>query len=368
MTWLILEMTDSPFLVGVVVAARMAPMFFLGILAGAMADWVDRRIVLPIVTAMASIVSAAMAALLISNSTSAWHVIVLAAGSGSAMAFVMTIRQAYAFDIVGPKLSLNGLALNTVALQFGGVVGGLLAGALISTIGVGLQYIVISIAYVVAALVLVSLSSQKHGFSPERETVLQSFKGAFQLIRRNRTILILMGMVAVTEVLGFAQLTLLPVFAKDVLDVGPLGLGAMNGARQAGGMIGLLALAGLGNFRRKGLLLFLTNALTGFGQMIFYVTPDLITFLLVLAAVNACLMAADTLYKTIMQENVPNDERGRAMGCWILSVGVAPVGHMGIGAVASLLSAPAAFLIFGGTMAAATTGSFFGLKKIRNLE
>ncbi|MQF69726.1 MFS transporter [SAR202 cluster bacterium AD-804-J14_MRT_500m] len=368
MAWLIIDMTDSPFLVGVAVAARMAPMFFLGILAGAMADWLDRRVFLPIATAMASIVAGAMAALLITNSTAPWHVIVLAGCSGSAMAFVMTIRQAYAFDIVGPKLSLNGLALNMVALQVGGIVGGLLAGALIALIGMGMQYIVISIAYVAAALVLLSLSARVHDSSPERETVLQSFKGALQLIRTNRTILTLMCMVAVTEVLAFSQLTLLPVFAKDVLDVGPLGLGAMNGARQAGGMVGLLALAGLGNFRRKGLLLFLTNALTGFGQLIFYVTPDLITFLLVLAAVNACLMAADTLYKTIMQENVSNDERGRAMGCWILSIGVAPVGHISIGAVASVLSARVAFLIFGGTMAAATIGSFLTMKNIRNME
>ena len=368
MLWLILDMRDSPLLVGVAIAARMAPNFFLGILAGAMADWLDRRVVLPFATAVGSVVAGGMAALLLTDSAEPWHVVVLAAASGSAMAFVMTMRQAYTFDIVGPRLALNGLALNTVAMQLGGVVGGLTAGALIATIGVGPQYVAVAGGYVAAGLVMLTVGKQAQASLSRREPVLSSLKGAVRLIRKNRTILTLMCMVGVTEVLGFSQITLLPVFAKDVLDVGPLGLGAMNAARQAGGMVGLMALAGLGNFRRKGMLLFVMNGLAGLGQMVFYLTPDLFTFLLVLGVANACLMAADTLYKTLMQENVPNEERGRAMGSWILSIGVAPVGHIGIGGVAGALTAPVAFVIFGGTLAAATVASALGLGRIRRLE
>ncbi len=368
MSWLIFDMTASPLWVGVAIAARMAPNFFLGIIAGALADWLDRRVLLPFVTVVGSVFAGAMAALLLMGSAEPWHVVALAAGSGSAMAFVMTMRQAYAFDIVGPRLALNGLALNTVAMQAGGIVGGLAAGVLINLVGVGTQYVVVAGGYVAAGVVLLLVGKAAQASLPRREPVMSSLKGAVRLIRGNRTIFTLMCMVAATETLGFSQLTLLPVFATDVLEVGPVGLGAMNAARQAGGMVGLMALAGLGNYRRKGMLLFVTNGLVGLGQMVFYLTPDLLTFLLVLAAVNGCLMAADTLYKTLMQENVPNEERGRAMGSWILSIGVAPVGHIGIGGVAGALTAPVAFVIFGGTMAVATVASALGMGRIRRLE
>ena len=156
-----------------------------------------------------------------------------------------------------------------------------------------------------------------------------------------------MLLTAVTEVLGFTHMTLLPVFAKEVVHVGPTGLGVMTAARQTGGLLGLGLLAGLGTYRKKGLMMFATAIGFGGGLMAFSLSGNIYAFLVVLLFVNACAMAVDTLYKTLMQGLVSDEERGRAMGSWVLSIGFAPVGHVGVGALASVVGAQRALLING---------------------
>ena len=163
-------------------------------------------------------------------------------------------------------------------------------------------------------------------------------------------------------------MTLLPVFAKEVLHVGPAGLGYLTAVRQAGGLLGLVLLANLWDYRRKGLLMFILAIAFGAGLMAFSVSSALGYFIVVLAAVNACAMSVDTLYKTLMQSNVPDNQRGRAMGSWVVSIGVAPVGHIGVGALGAALGAQGALLVNGAALAGISLAAAIGLPKIRRLE
>ena len=108
----------------------------------------------------------------------------------------------------------------------------------------------------------------------------------------------------------------------------------------------------------------------GFGltQMALFFTSIWVLFLIILASINAFASVADTLYKMIMQENVANEERGRAMGAWVLSIGVSPVGHIGIGAIAGVFGAPGAILINGSILTIIGVTTMVGLPKIRRLE
>jgi hypothetical protein len=180
--------------------------------------------------------------------------------------------------------------------------------------------------------------------------------------------MILMCLTSITEVLGFTHMTLLPVFAKDVLHVGPVGLGYLTAVRQAGGLMGLALLANLRDYRRKGLLMFIIAGAFGVGLMGFSVSSALVYFIIVLAAVNACAMSVDTLYKTLMQANVSDEQRGRAMGSWVLSIGVAPVGHLGVGGLASALGAQGALLLNGAILTGVSVAAALKLPKIRGLE
>ncbi len=366
--WLVLEMTNSAFMVGVAAAARMAPFFFLGIVSGAIADRVDRRTCLRLASLAAGIIALITALMLLTETARVWHIILLACAAGAAFSFTMTIRQSYTYDIVGPQHALNGLALGGMAQRAGAVVGAPIAGLVIGATGVGEQYLVIAAAYVLAGLSLFTLRDVGQAAPSQRDSVWQNLTGYIRLLRENRTLMILMLLTSITEVFGFTHQTLLPVFARDVLDVGPEGLGYMTAVRQGGGVLGLILLANLGDTKYKGLLMF--GAATGFGlgQMAFSVNDNLFVFLAVLAFINGCASMADTLYKTLMQASVTNDQRGRAMGSWVLSIGSAPIGHLSVGAMAAGLGAPGALLINGSVLLAASLSAAIGAPRIRRLS
>lgn len=366
--WLVFDITGSAFIVGVAAAARMAPLFFLGILSGAMADWLERRLFLLFIALSGMAVAGIMAVVLLTGEPPIWAVIVLVAAGGCMLAFTLTTRNAYTYDIVGPEHALNGLSLNQMAMQAGGIGGAIISGALIELVGPGWQYLAVGASYLGSALVLLVIGRSTRTAQPPREPVLQNLMGYLRFLRENRLIFILMCLTSITEVLGFTHMTLLPVFAKEVLHVGPAGLGYLTAVRQAGGLLGLALLANLRDYRRKGLLMFIIATGFGVGLMAFSVSAALVYFIIVLAAVNACAMAVDTLYKTLMQSNVPDEQRGRAMGSWVLSIGAAPVGHLGVGGLAAALGAQGALLVNGAVLAGISLVAAIGLPKIRRLE
>ena len=366
--WLVFDITGSAFMVGVAAAARMAPLFFLGILSGAMADWLERRLFL-IFSALGGVtVAAVMATILLTGDPPVWAVIALSAAGGCVFAFTLTTRQAYTFDIVGPEHALNGLSLNQMSMQAGGIAGAIISGTLIEAVGPGWQYLGVGASYLGSAAVLLVIGRSARTAQPQREPVLQNLAGYIRFLSQNRTLLVLMCLASITEVFGFTHMTLLPVFAKEVLGVGPVGLGYLTAVRQAGGLLGLALLANLRDYRRKGLLMFMIAGAFGVGLMAFSVSSALVYFIVVLAAVNACAMSVDTLYKTLMQTNVPDEQRGRAMGSWVLSIGVGPLGHLGVGGMATALGAQGALLVNGAVLAGVSIAAFIGLPRIRRLE
>ena len=366
--WLVFEMTDSAFMVGVSAAARMAPMFFLGIFSGAVADRVDRRVFLRFVNLTGAFAATAVAIVLITDAAKVWHLMLFAVVSGSIGAFNITVGQAYTYDLVGPKRALNGMSLNGLGRQIGGVVGSVIAGLVIAGVSAGVQYLAVGGSYLAGLAVLLFIKEVGHASVGRRESIKSNLIGYIGILRKNGTLRTLMVLTAATEVFGFAHMSLLPVFAKEELAVGAVGLGFMTAVRQAGGTLGLLLMAGMGDYRRKGMLTFVIVGGFGVGQMLFAVASDLLVFLVVLAFVNACAFAVDALYKTLMQSNVADEERGRAMGSWAFSVGTAPVGHLGVGTMASYFGAPVALLINGGILTTIAIGTAVGLPKIRRLE
>ena len=365
--WLIFQLTDSELMVGVGAAARMLPFFMLGLLSGAIADRWERRHLLRIGTLGSSAAALAMALLLLGGLQSVWVVIALVALLGCTFAFILTVRQTYTYDIVGPDYALNGLALGAMAMQGGGIAGSLAAGPIIEAVGPGWQFVAAAACYLCSAVATLAIANPGVSVRPAA-SVLRNLVEYVRLLRNYRLLLVLMLLTAATEVLGFTHMTLLPVFARDVLMVGPVGLSIMTAGRQAGGLLGLWILAGLGAVRKKGLMMFATAIGFGGGLMAFYLTGNIYSFLGVLLFVNACAMAVDTLYKTLMQDLVSDEERGRAMGSWVLSIGFAPVGHVGIGALAGAVGAPRALLINGAALAGISIVAALALPRIRRLE
>ena len=145
--WLVFELTSSPFMVGVALALKMAPLFLLGITSGIIADRVDRRLLLQVVTAIAGVLMVSMGTLLQSGIDNIWIILMLSTLSGATFAFILTLRQSYTYDLVGPANSLNGLSMLQIASVSGAILGSLSSGFLIDAYGAGLQFIIVGLTY-----------------------------------------------------------------------------------------------------------------------------------------------------------------------------------------------------------------------------
>jgi len=365
--WIVFEFTSSPLMVGFAMALRMVPLFLLGVVSGVVADKSDRRVLLRLASAMGGLVMGILGVLLILGFENVWLVVILATVAGAAQAFMLTLRQSYTYDIVGHQNALSGLSMLQIAQTTGALIGSLLAGLLIELIGAGWQFVAMAGTYFGSVVVLFGAQSSGQLFVERTAPAGFNIADYFKLLRDYPTLTILMFLASITEIFGFSHMTLIPVFAKDVLDLGSVGLGVLTSIRQFGGFLGLFALTILGDFRKKGLLMFIIVISFGLCQMTVFTSNGAIMFAVTLMILNGCAMAVDTLYKTLMQQNVPNEHRGKAMGTWVLSIGTGPLGHLGVGALAGSYGAPVAILFNGVVLSSAGIISALALPKIRKL-
>ena len=147
--------------------------------------------------------------------------------------------------------------------------------------------------------------------------------------------------------LGFSHQVLLPILAKDVLHSGATGLGMLTAARFLGGVLGSGILTALGPMRRRGPLLLVTLVLFGSGQVGLAHVPYFWLAVGCVIVVNIMAAAVDILHMALIQHSVVNEQRGRAMGAWLVGIGTAPLGHLEVGYLAGLAGAHLALLLNG---------------------
>jgi predicted MFS family arabinose efflux permease len=176
-----------------------------------------------------------------------------------------------------------------------------------------------------------------------------------------------MGSTAAAELLGFSHQVMLPILAKEVLQVGAGGLGVLTACRFLGGVLGVSVLTGLTVWPRRGGLLLAVLALFGAGQVLLASAPTFWVAAVYVIFINIMATAADVLHQTMLQSSVANEQRGRAMGSWIIGTGIAPVGHLEIGALASLTSVHVALLVNGLALMLLTLGLAVSLPRLWRL-
>ena len=348
--WLVFELTDSPLMVGLASALRMVPLFVLGIFSGIVADSNDRRSYMNVSTFVGGVTMIILGSLLIAGVANVWVVIGLITVCGITFAFLLTLRQAYTYDIVGPDNALSGLSILQISSQVGGVFGAVISGVLIAEFGPGLQFVIIGLFYFWSVIFL--LRARDPGKSApitnnSDYNLSRNIHRYLSLLRGYPVLLALMVLASITEIFGFSHMSLLPVFAKDVLGLSAIGLGMITAIRQLGGVSGLMFLAILGKINYKGYLMFGIMVFFGLSQITMFGVNNIYFAALAIFFINACAMSVDVLFKTLMQLNVPNEYRGVAMGSWVFSIGTGPIGHVGIGAIAGQFGSAWAFLFNG---------------------
>jgi MFS family permease len=365
--WLTLELTNSPLWVGVAFGMRMLPLFFVGVPAGALADRVSRRRLLVVTGAGQALTAATLGVLVLLGHVALAHVLLLTLAAGTLRGVEHAARQSYTHDVVGGGALVAGMAVLGVAMRAGWLVGSLGVGAVIARWGSGAAYLAVAGGFLAGALPLLAAAGPEPAAPPAPGSLWGSVLEFAAATRRDRTLVVLMLLTAGAEILGFSHQALLPSLARDVLHAGPEGLGVLAAARSVGGIVGLAAASA-----RRGGGAFFVGVLLAFGAglVVLAGAPYLVGFagvVAVIVAVNAIGALADLHAQSLLQLSAPPHLRGRAGGAWVVAIGLAPLGQLQIGAVASLFGVGIAFGASGlalCTLAGATALLFPRLRRL----
>jgi MFS family permease len=346
--WLALEVGGGAFAVGLIFAARMLPSLLFGLAAGTIADRADRARQLLAVAGAAMLLMAGFGWLVGTGSLRIWQVVVFGFAAGCVQVFDTPARQALVLDTVAKETALRAMALTALAARFAAALGALAGGQLIPLAGVVRCYLVIAAAYGVTALLVATLRvPQEHRSTTAPPPFRQALRDAARLMIDVPAVRTLMIAGVACEIFAFSHMSALPIFAQNVLASGAEGLGTLNAAVAIGGAIAVALLSLLPGGGRRQPLLAAIFVLYGLSILVFAATRDLTVAAGVLLVTGFCAAAFDVLQQTLIQMAVPDEQRGRAVGVWVLSIGSAPIGHLEMGILAGALGAPAALLING---------------------
>ena len=354
--WVVLALTQSEAMVGAVYAVRAAPNLVVGFAVGTLTDRCDRRSLMRLAAYGMAGVSLVVAWLAYTERLTVWYLILGTATLGMWQALEVTARQAYVVDTIGVGRAVQGIALVSLAQRCGGVLGALVAGVTLTWWGVALTFVVMATCYSTGACVVYALRRQGVAAPTEREPVRQNLLTYLRALRTNQDMRTLMFSTGAAELLGFSHQVMLPILAKEVLQIGAGGLGVLTAFRFLGGVLGVSALTGLGVIHRRGRMLLGTLVLFGTGQVLLAYAPTFWSAAVCVICINIMASATDVLHQTLLQSSVANAQRGRAMGSWIIGTGIGPIGHLEVGTLASLTSAHLALLVNGLALIMLTAG------------
>ena len=337
--WLTLELTDSPLMVGIVAASKMAG-YVAAPFMGVAADRMDRRLLLIIAAGVNLAVSAAMLLLFVSGWLELWHVIVLAVVGSLTWAIDNPTRQAFVPDLVETKDLTNAIALNAVALEITVVIGPALGGLMIPTLGMGGAYALIALICLVDVVVLLQMKSVKQ-VPHVHESPVKSLIGGLKYVWGNHTVLVLLAIAFLLNLLAAPyRYAFLPVFARYILDVGAAGYGMLTAMAGFGALVAGLWVVSLGNFGRKGRVLVWSSFAWPASLLVFAVSTSYYFSLTLVFVAGLAQAVVWTVIATLMLSNTVPLMRGRVMGLRTGVVISLPFGNFLAGAVAERFGAP----------------------------
>jgi len=349
--WLVLQLTNSPFLVGLETSITWLPSLFFTLPAGVVADHVNKRNLLVVTQSLFAGLALALAVLYWTGVISIGHILVISAVSGVIAAIESPVRLAIVSELVGRDRILNAVALNSAIFNAARILGPSVAGVALGTIGAGGCFAINSASFLAIILALGFVRLEHVPPEPTGETVWQRILAGLRYVGRHRDIRVLMVMIAVFSSFGIVYLPLMPVFARDVFGAGPGGYGVMMASLGVGALAGVLVLATLSHTRHRGRILVGGTALLGLLLIVYGLVRDFRTATLVLVALGFCQSSVASLTNSIIQELAPAEFRGRVMSVYSFSFnGVYPLGSLLGGTIAQKWGAPASALLGGGVV------------------
>jgi MFS family permease len=345
-SWLVLQITGSPIDLGIVAALQTLPVLFVSAFAGVVADRVSKRSVMVVTQSVQMLLALLLGVLVVTHLVQIWHVYILAALLGLTNAFDMPTRQSFMIEMVGREDLMSAVALQSMQFNAARIVGPALAGLLIAAIGVTGSFFANAISFVPVIFGLLAMRTDRFYTPPavEHLPVSKSLSQGWRYVRMTPAVLMITLVVAVLGLFNNNINVLVPLFAKNVLQVGPQGYGMLM-AMMGFGSLGGALVASLAQ-RARWRVLFGGAFVYFIFQLGFAFSRIYPLSLLFMAISGFSVILFFTSANTGVQTKVPDSLRGRVMGVYMaVNVGMSPIGNLTVGWLADRFGAPVALAL-----------------------
>jgi MFS family permease len=356
--WLVLEITNSAALVGLVTALGAAPILAFTLYGGVIADRVNKRRALMLLQTGMLLDAALLGTLtVLGQVTPAW-IMALAVVHGTLAAFEIPIRQAFLMDLVGRDDLMNAIALNSSAFNLSRVFGPALAGGVLATLGAAACFY-INAASFLAVLWGLSQIVVPGGGAPQRDRPRARLADGLAYVRGNPWARTLVAVTATVGIFGSALVALLPVYARDVLGTGAGGYGGLSAAFGVGAASGALLVAWVGHRLARGPVALGAAAGLGLGLALIALSRFYPVSLLLLVVTGLAMALNAIMTNSTLQLEAPDHLRGQVVGIYaMIVVGIAPLGALPAGWLADRIGLAAVMGISGLTVLLAAAAGF----------
>lgn len=358
--WLVYDLTKSPFYLGIVAAAASLPVLFLTLIGGVVADRFKKRKLLVVTQTLSMVPALALAVLIDLRIITVWEIVVFATVLGTVNAFDVPARQSFLFEMVQKGRLMNAIALNSAAFNGARIVGPFIAGITIASIGVAACFYVNAVSFLAAIIALLMIKTRsdvakvktietpgEHQRS-HQSIFLHDLSEGLRFVAGERNVFRIMSLVAILSLLGIPFVTLLPVFAEDILKVGPKGLGILAGSSGVGSLLAALLIAFRGEIKKKGRFMVRAGILFSVSLLLFSISENYLASAIILVFTGFGIVSFLAVGNSFIQLTIPDILRGRVMSVYaFVFLGIAPIGNAVMGTVAH----------FAGTASAISIGS-----------
>ena len=338
--WLILQLTDSAFYLGLVGLVRAIPALSITLFGGVLADRLDRRRLLFFTQSTAAFLAIILGVLDVTGIVTVWQILLLAFLSSVVMAIDNPARQALVPDLVGKENIASAVGLNSAAWNSAAIIGPSVAGVLVAVISTSGAFFINGLSYFAVVYALWRIGPRPQ-IPRAPQSILQNLTSGLRFMLADRRIWGLMAVLSIPTFLGRPYMQLMPIFASNVLHRGAGGYGFLMAATGVGALGGAVTVGRFGRSRRKGLSLLIITLVFAVTLFFFALSRWFIPSIALLLVIGAAQTLFMAITNTLLQLNVPEEMRGRVMSVYtLIPMGLMPLGAMVMGTVGSAIGVP----------------------------
>lgn len=346
--WLVYQLTDSPFLLGILGVFQFGPVLLFSVFAGVYVDRFPKKKILLFTQTLFLIQSLILTIFVWTGTVKYWHILILAAIYGFAQSMDMPSRQSYFIELVGKEDLMNAISLNSSIANLAKIVGPAAAGLVITKMGVTFCFFLNTVSFIPVIYGLHLIDVEGRVNSSEKANVLNSIKQGYMYIKGNHDLTTTILIMAIVCTFSMNLDVVIPVFSRDILHKGPREYSLLLSSMGVGSFIGALFMAGRSKKGLRKIILFIDAFMVSIAQMIASTSSHLIPSLLLVASIGFFNLTFLNMGNSTMQLNSNDEYRGRVMSVYTIIVsGTTPVGNLYVGTVMEHLGAEMGFFMSG---------------------